>query len=339
MDKNLSQTLDLLRQESDTIPYPVFGGLSDLSRSDMALLQAAWSHWSLTRRQKLIQAVNVRARARVELDYTMILLWTLADADPTVRRLSIEGLREDDDESLIPLFVQALQTDPDAEVRAAAAKALGQFVLLGEYEEIAVANAGGVLPALLATVASASELLSVRRQAVEAVGYASDQRARAVIEDAYRDEDEAMQASALRAMGNSADRHWNKTVRDALDSHSHVKRLAAVYAAGELEIQAAAPRLIILLDDPDPAMRRAAVTALGTVGGPLARPALQAVFRAEDDDLELLAADALETLDFNSQGLTGADDEFGDELDDEIDDEKEDDEDDDQDVADDDFDD
>ncbi|MBK6433248.1 HEAT repeat domain-containing protein [Candidatus Amarolinea dominans] len=162
---------------------------------------------------------------------------------------------------------------------------------------------------------------------------------RAVIEDAYRDEDEAMQASALRAMGNSADRHWNKTVRDALDSHSHVKRLAAVYAAGELEIQAAAPRLIILLDDPDPAMRRAAVTALGTVGGPLARPALQAVFRAEDDDLELLAADALETLDFNSQGLTGADDEFGDELDDEIDDEKEDDEDDDQDVADDDFDD
>ena len=69
----------------------------------------------------------------------------MADADPTVRRLSIEGLREDDDESLIPLFVQALQTDPDAEVRAAAAKALGQFVLLGEYEEIAVANAGGVI--------------------------------------------------------------------------------------------------------------------------------------------------------------------------------------------------
>ena len=87
MDKNLSQTLDLLRQESDTIPYPVFGGLSDLSRSDMALLQAAWSHWSLTRRQKLIQALNVRARARVELDYTMILLWTLADADPTVRQV------------------------------------------------------------------------------------------------------------------------------------------------------------------------------------------------------------------------------------------------------------
>ena len=309
MDKNLSQILDLLRQESGVLSHKVFSALSDLNRSELTLFQMAWDDLSHARRQQVIRALNEQAWTHVEFDYTAILLWTLTDADPIVRRLSIEGLREDDDESLIVLFVRALQTDPDGEVRSAAAKALGRFVLLGEYEEIDDADAARALQALLAAVASKSELVGVRRRAVEAVGFASDRRARLVIEDAFSDEDELMQASALVAMGNSADSHWNKTVREALESHSHAKRLAAVYAAGELEIKATVPRLVSLLGDADLAMQRTAVTSLGVIGGPLARQALQAVFSEGDDALRMLAADALETLDFNSQGLTGAGDE------------------------------
>lgn len=309
MEKNLLQIFDLLRQESGVLSHKVFSALSDLKRSELILFQTAWDDLSHARRQQVMRALNEQAWTHIEFDYTAILLWTLTDADPIVRRLSIEGLREDDDESLIAPFVRALQTDPDGDVRAAAARALGRFVLLGEYEEIDDADAARALQALLAVVASKSELGDVRRRAVEGVGFASDRRARLVIEDAYSDEDQLMQASALVAMGNSADSHWNKTVREALESHSHAKRLAAVYAAGELEIKTAVPRLVMLLGDADVAMQRTAVTALGVIGGPLARQALQAVFSEEDDALRTLAADALETLDFNSQGLIGAGDE------------------------------
>ena len=307
MDKNLTQALALIEHEPGAFSNKVFVSLSDLSRTEMALFQAAWGQWSLARRQQLMRALYDYAQEHVDIDYTAILLWALNDADPVVRRLAIEGLWEDNDHALIARLVQALRTDPDEDVRAVAAQALARFVLLGEYEEIPSAAAASAVETLFAALASAAETASVKQQALEAIGFASDERVRGLIEDAYDDEDELTQASALRAMGNSADSYWNPLVRRELQSHSTAKRLAAVYAAGELELTIAVPCLIPLLSDPDLAMRRAAAQALGKIGGRSARQALQLVIQGDDETLRPFAIEALEVLDFNHASFSAHD--------------------------------
>ena len=325
MDKNLTEALELIKHEDSALPNKVFSSLSDLNRSEMALFQAAWDQWGLARRQYVMRALYDYAQERVESDYTAIFVWALNDADPAVRCVAIEGLWEDNNEVLMNRFAQILRTDPDELVRAAAAQALARFVLLGEYEEISTVTATSALETLLATLALESEAASVKQQALEAIGFASDKRVRGLIQDAYDDEDELMQASALRAMGNSADSYWNPFVRRELESRSSVKRSAAAYAAGELELTTTIPRLLVLLQDPDVATRRAAVHALGTIGGSTARKALQLVISGDDEDLRPFAVEALEMLDFNRIDLSALD---ADESDGNLDDEDEDEDDD-----------
>ncbi len=319
MDKNLTQALELIEHEPGAFLKKVFVGLSDLSHREMALFEAAWDQWSLARRQQLMAALYDYAQDHIETDYTAIFLWALGDADPVVRYAAIEGLWEDDDEPLMQRFIHLLRTDPDERVRAAAAEALGRFVLLGEYEEISNASAANAVETLLAALTAETEAASLTLAAIEAIGFASDQRVRALIRDAYDDEDELMQASALRAMGNSADSHWNPYVRRELESDSAANRAAAAFAAGELGLTTAIPRLLILLQDPDVATRRTAVHALGAIGGRTARKALQLVIRSDDEDLHPYAVEALEMLDFNRTDFAVHDD---DESEDERDDEE-----------------
>jgi len=320
MDKNLTQALELIEHEPGALLKKVFVDLSDLNRSEMALFAAAWDQWSLARRQQLLAALYDYAQDHIEADYTAIYLWALDDTDPVVRYWAIEGLWEDDDEPLMQRFIHLLLTDPDERVRAAAAEALGRFVLLGEYEEIPNLNAANAVESLLAALASQTEADSVKHAALEAIGFASDQRVRVLIRDAYDEEDELMQASALRAMGNSADSHWNPYVRRELESLSSVKRAAAAYAAGELELTTAIPHLLMLLQDADVDVRRAVVHALGAIGGSTARKALQLVISGDDEDLRPYAVEALEMLDFNRIDFAvHDDDESEDEQDDEDD--------------------
>ena len=321
MDKNLTQALELIEHEPGAFLKKVFVGLSDLSRSEMAIFEAAWDQWSLARRQQLMAALYDYAQDHIEADYTAIFLWALDDADPIVRYAAVEGLWEDDDEPLMQRFIHLLRTDPDERVRAAAAEALGRFVLLGEYEEIPNAAAANAVETLLAALTAETEAASVKQAALETIGFSSDKRVRALIRDAYDDEDELMQASALRAMGNSVDSHWNPYVRRELESHSSAKRAAAAYAAGELELTTAIPRLLMLLQDSDVDVRRAVVHALGAIGGSTARKALQLVINSDDEDLRPYAVEALEILDFNGIGIAVHDDDGPEDERDEEDDE------------------
>jgi HEAT repeat protein len=216
----------------------------------------------------------------------------------------VDGLWENEDQALVGPLVHLLRVDDAPQVRAAAAMGLARFVLLGELEKIDRAPAMLAEEALLETLRSGEEDLEVRRRAVEAIAYSGEAGVRDIIEAAYYDEDEKMQASALFAMGRSADAFWRKLLVQELENPNPELRFEAARACGELETRLAVPKLIQMsTDDPDREVQQAAVWALGRISGRAAREALEAFFESDDEALSHAAAEALDEMDLLSESV------------------------------------
>src|SRR5690606_33220325 len=125
------------------------------------------------------------------------------------------------------------------------------------------------------------------RAALEAVSSIGDDRLPPLIEAAYRDDDERMQAAALFAMGNNADKRWIKYVRQEIKSESPALREEAVRAAGNIGASDLVEDVIaVLREGDDLSVQMAAVTALGQMGSEQAREALAELL--EDEEAEEL---------------------------------------------------
>ncbi len=277
--------------------------LSDLGREELLRFQAVWDDLPTERRRWVARNLVELAEERVELYYHPIFRWLLGDPDPEVRVQAIEGLWEDEDVNLISPLARMLREDASEAVRAAAATALGRFVLLGELGEIEAALAMVAEKALLATIHTPEESVEVRRRAVEAVAYSGEFGIRDIIRNAYYDEDDLMRISAVFAMGRSADRYWRRVVMAELNSDQPAMRFEAARACGELELREAVPGLARLVEDEDIEVRLAALWALGRIGGPEARRILLAHVESEVEAIRDAAEEALEELAFGEDVL------------------------------------
>jgi len=287
--------------------------LSDMNREQLVLFQQVWPGIAAGRRRSVIRNLVEFTEHSFEVNFDPIFLLAMGDEDSEVRTAAIEGLWENEDQALIAPLVHLLRTDEASTVRAAAAIALGRFVLLGELEEIDSAPAMLAEEALLETLHQATEEPEVRRRAVESIAYSSEAGVREIIEVAYYDEDERMQASALFAMGRSADPYWSKVILRELDNLNPELRFEAARACGELEARAAVEQLApMALNDPDREVQEAAVWALGRIGGREARRALEACYESEDEALSQAAAEALDEMDLLGSSLIPLYDDFDD---------------------------
>jgi HEAT repeat protein len=288
--------------------------LSDMNREQLVLFQQVWPGIEARRRRSVIRNLVEFTEQSFEVNFDPIFLLAMGDGDSEVRTAAIEGLWENEDQALIAPLVHLLRTDEAATVRAAAAVALGRFVLLGELEEIDSAPAMLAEEALLETLHQATEEPEVRRRAVESIAYSSEAGVREIIEAAYYDEDEKMQASALFAMGRSADPYWSKVILRELDNLNPELRFEAARASGELEARAAVEQLApMAMNDPDREVQEAAVWALGRIGGREARRALEACYESEDEALSQAAAEALDEMDLLGSSLIPLYDDFDEE--------------------------
>jgi HEAT repeat protein len=291
-------TLAQLRDEKHKLTSTAIAVLSGATKHDLADFAKTWVTLSVARRREIARRMVDLAEADFKLDFDVLFQHMLNDDDAQVRVAGIEGLWEAEDSALVKPLIGFLRSDPDAGVRAAAADALGRFVLLGEYEQLDDALREKIGEALLATTRSDLEDLSVRCRAVEALAYWSNDIVREVIEIAYEDDTPEMRASAVAAMGHTADSFWRKIVEAELESPDPRMRFEAARATGELENRGATARLIQLLDDDDREVQGAAIVALGQVGGKAARDALTQAAQSDDEVLCELANDALEELQF-----------------------------------------
>ncbi len=299
---SVEELLQLLIHQADEVALRDLFVLSDLTRTEADVVEAQWPAIPLARRRRLLRELVLAAEEVIELLLGRLLRIALRDSDEEVRRIAIDGLWEDDDPALIGPYVQMLNSDPVTKVRAAAAAALGPYVLAGELDELDSAMAMRAEEALLAIVHSKDEPIEVQAAALESVAYSGEAGLRQLIEDAYYAPEEELRLSALRAMGRSADTRWRSLVRAELASPDDAMRVEAALAAGELEIKSATPQLLAMLQDDELAVRLAAIEALGHLGGKAARTALRTLAdEAEGDEAEA-AEVALDEMLFYDEG-------------------------------------
>ena len=310
-----SQTLEhLLDSESPFKPSTLYG-LSRLEAEEMEQLIAAWPTIPITRRRKLIRELARIVETNFEVDYDPIFRWGLQDSDPKARTASVEGLWENEEPALMTEFLQLVQLDSSTPVRAAAALALGRFMLLSELETLPFEFCQPAYETLCAIVQDETETLEVRCRALEAVAYIGNQRISTLLQDAYDDPDDNMRASAIFGMGRSADDRWIDTViQELFDPNPHI-RYEATRACGELEARAATSSLAALIGDPDREVQESALWALGKIGGDEARRLLKTCRQEQDEGIRSAAEAALveleltyDQLDFPFHTLGQADD-------------------------------
>jgi HEAT repeat protein len=303
MSEELESFLTLLKDESEEIDPHLLSVVSDLDRHDLKRFMSVWKALSELRRRDLIQLLGREADEHIELFFEAINRLALEDPDAEVRRLAIDNLWECEDSRLVPSLLNALENDDDENVRAAAAKALGRFVLMGQMDKISQTNLTRIEQSLLQSHANDPSRY-VNLAALEAIGYSSRENVSSIISQAYEKDDAASKQSALKAMGRSANNAWAAQIISSLYDKTPEVRGESAIAAGELELKDAVDPLIELLDDPHPLVIEAAVWGLGHAGGKKAEESLIAFSEAnEDPQLEEPIQEALEYIAFIN-GLT-----------------------------------
>jgi HEAT repeat protein len=297
------EALQRLEDERIALSSADLYALSGASSAENQLFARRWPRIPVNRRRTVIAMLVDNAETNFELDFNALFRLMMKDEDDEVRALSIDGLWEDEEVTLIAPLVQVLGNDPAEGPRAAAASSLGRFVLMADLEEIEERYAGLLQGALLKVIRNVDEGLEVRRRAVESIAYSSESCVQDVIAHAYADADERMRISAVYAMGRSADKAWSDAALKELSSTNPAMRYEAARACGELEVSNAVPALVQLIADPDREVQAAAIAALGQIGGPRARRALERCLRSDVEVVSMAAEDALAELELGQQPL------------------------------------
>jgi len=273
---------------------PELSALSDLTTAELADVRRLWMTIPEARRYFVVRELTEASKTELTLHLGRLLRLVLNDESSRIRVLAVDGLWEEIDEGLIGPLVNLLHNDPSAEVRAAAAAALGAYVLAGELDEIDPAQAMRVEEALLSVLHSDLEPLDVQCRALESIAYSGEVGVRQLIDDGYYSPYPEMRVSALVAMARSADVRWRDAAQAELTSPDSAVRVAAARACGELEHKDALPDLFDLLADEEKEVRLAVLFALGRIGGKDAVEVLTAATTSEDEDEAAAAEDALE---------------------------------------------
>jgi HEAT repeat protein len=221
------------------------------------------------------------------------------DEDAKVRLNAVQTLWEYEENICELIFLDLVRSDPNYEVRTAAALGLGRYVFLGEIEELPKERLQEIEDVLLANVNSRKPDI-LRRAALEALGFSSRLEVPPLIENAYESADKHWQASALKAMGRSCNEDWKSKVLAMIDHTMPVVRAEAARAAGELEIEEARLPLIEMLDDPDDNTRYASIWALSQIGDADVQVILEDLMMESEDDNEIeFIENAIDNLVFN----------------------------------------
>src|ERR1035437_7269613 len=278
--------VDALLDNGTTFPPRYLHRFSNIAPADLALLLKAWPQISTKRKHTLLEDLEELAETDTLTSFDDLAHPLLKDPDPQVRIRAIRLLWESEDTKLVPIFLEILNEDPDAEARAAAANALGLFVYQGELGKIPAELHHRIEEALLKVLDSSKDVL-VRRRALESLGYSGRAEVIPLIEAAYHDKNPDWVVSSLFAMVRSSDEHWKKQVLAKLHAPDDDIRSEAIHAAGELELASARPILLESLeDDEDLELRRELIWALSKIGGEGVRAKLEQILEAEEDDEE-----------------------------------------------------
>ena len=272
--------------------------LSAMGPEEASSFLNTWLEMAPDRRQRLLQALGDLAEDNVELNFDAVFFIALGDSEAEVRRGAVAALWEHEGRDLIDPLVGLLQSDPEAGVRAAAALALGRFVLQAEFDTLRAADAERVEQALRRTVDDLAEVVEVRGRALESLGASSGPGVSDRIQGAFESAERRLRLSAVHAMGRSCDAEWLPALIAELESDDPETRFEAATACGVIAEGEATQHLALLLHDDDHEVRLAAIASLGQIGGPQAKASLEELVEEGDEGIREAALAALAEADF-----------------------------------------
>jgi len=262
MPSPIEETITELTDNDKSLPNSRLVDLSNLSPEEVELFEQAWAIIEPKRRRHIIYRLVELAEEDVKLDFDSIFRDRLNDEDAEVRSKAIEGLWESEDTSLINPLIILVEQDSSEKVQAAAATALGKFVMLAELEKLRSCYKSKIEHVLLSVSNDKSVPVEVRRRALEAVAPLSLPEVKEAIMEAYQSPDPKLRVSAC----------------------------------GELGEKEAVPYLIELIDDLDVEVQLAAIRALGEIGGSEAEECLEECQKNPSEEIRLAAEQALNEM-------------------------------------------
>lgn len=296
MPPPIEATIAHLTDNDEPLLGSKLADLSNLSPEEVELFEQAWAAIEPERRRQIMYRLVELAEDNVNLDFDIIFESRLNDQDAEVRSKAVEGLWESEDTSLINPLINLLEQDESEKVQAAAATALGKFVMLVELEKLRPSYKAKIEHVLLGVTNDRSRPVAVRCRALEAVAPLSLPQVKTVITEAYQSRDPELKISAIYAMGRNCDPSWLAILLRELASVNVEMRYEACGACGELGEAEAVPYLIELVDDPDIEVQLAAIQALGKIGSTEAEECLKQCLNNPSELLQQTAKEALNEL-------------------------------------------
>jgi HEAT repeat protein len=267
--------------------------LANLDAPGLASLAAVWPTLSLKRRRQVTARLVEISENNFDLCFDELFRYLLEDTDAEVRLGAIDGLWCSEEATLINPLINLLQKDTSLKVQAAAALALGRFVVRGQNKKLSPRHLERVNQALLDRLAEADQAEELRSRLIEAAAPIDSLEVKRAIVDAYQNPDIKMKSSALYAMGRNCQRAWLPLLVKELSSPHAELRFEAAGALGEMEDEEAVSFLVRLINDPDVDIQLAAIQSLGKIGGSQAREFLEKQLEHASPAIRLGAEQAL----------------------------------------------
>ena len=295
--KEKSLGFDEALMQMDGVEAPSDEALCALSGAGVEQQPAFEKMWRVLdadRRTSISERLIAIADEDVEMEFSLAFRIGLRDADARVRLAAARGLWEESSPDVITPLVQALRSDVDVAVRAAAARSLGHFLYASEIDRLSAARGREIYDALLVTLRRTADESPLYQRALESIAYHNSVDVDFFLRSAIAADDAGLKLSAVIGMGRSNNQEYQELVRNELHHVSpHVRREAA-RAAGELEDVDAVRDLAELIDDPEQSVREAALEALAQVGSLEAKRIIESVIASADEDLKEKADEALQ---------------------------------------------
>ncbi len=268
--------------------------LTDLTRQEVEEFREALSDIPEEVRWRIVRRMADLAMTRIDENYERALIALLQDPSPRVRQAAVHGLEDEVTPARTKALLAALERERDPSVRMA---------LLEAISDITLADARGELPdgwttmlcSLLEPIAlDDAELKPLRRAALLALSYYSDNEvARQLIESFYRSDDPSDRAAAIAAMGRTVDDRYLPAILEGLRSPDPEIRFESAVASGELEAEEAVRDLVRLLNDSHTEVALAAIDALGSIGTRECVRVLRELTEGDNLDLAMAAEEAI----------------------------------------------
>jgi HEAT repeat protein len=278
--------------------------LSSINSEELQLFKEIWPSIERKRRQQIVSRLVELAEENFELDFDNVFKNCLDDQDAEVRSKAIEGLWENEEPSLVNTLLNLLVHDSSEKVQAAAANALGRFVMLAEHQKLLSSYSSKIYQALLATIGDRSTPIEVKRRALEAIAPVGSPEVEKVISEAYYNGHPKLRVSSIHAMGKNCSPAWLPILFKELANADAEIRYEAAGACGEIGEEEAVPYLINLIEDPDLEVQLATIQALGKIGGTEAKNRLEQCLDDDSEVIQQAAEHALRELNEDEEPLS-----------------------------------